>query len=122
MNDDRIVTVLAAMVIGLTLLTLICFITLFLAPNLPFNPLSPERATASAATRQAQTPIEQATPTPPPTYPPTWTPTPTFTPGPTKTTTDTRTPTPTDTSTPTDTPTSTRTSTPLPPTSTPTVT
>jgi hypothetical protein len=53
MNNDRVLTVLAAMIIGLALLTLICFITLFLAPNLPFNPLSPARATVIAATRQA---------------------------------------------------------------------
>jgi hypothetical protein len=122
MNNDRVLTVLAAMIIGLALLTLICFITLFLAPNLPFNPLSPARATVIAATRQAAIPIETPTFTPPPTYPPTWTPSPTLTPGPTRTTTDTRTPTPTDTSTPTDTPTFTPTSTPLPPTDTPTVT
>jgi hypothetical protein len=120
--NGRILIVLIAMIVGLALLLLICFITLFLAPDLPFNPLSPARATSIAEIRMTLEPIPTATFTPPPTYPPTWTPTSTFTPAPTGTATDTRTPTPTDTATPTDTPTLTRTPTPLPPTDTPTVT
>lgn len=118
----RAIIVVIALIIGLTILTLLCFTTLYFAPNLPFNPLSPARATASAATRAAAIAVAQPTATPPPTYPPTWTPTHTFTPAPTKTVTDTRTPTPTRTDTPTPTSTSTRTPTRVPPTNTPTIT
>lgn len=120
--DNRVTTILLAMLLGLTVLACFCYATLFLAPNLPLNPLSPNRATAVAATRLAAAPTPAPTRTPPPTYPPTWTPSPTFTPAPTKTPTQTRTPTPTKTPTETRAPTSTRTPTPLPPTDTPTVT
>lgn len=124
--DDRFLVVLIAMFIGLTIVALLCYATLFFAPNMPLNPLSPARATGVAATRLAQIPTPTYTPMATLTYPPTWTLTPTPTPKPTKTPTDTRTPTPTDTATPTDTPTSTPTptatdtSTPVPPTETPT--
>lgn len=120
--DSRLMTVLLAMIFGLTVLACVCFATIFLQPNIPINPLSPGRATAIAATRLALIPTQAPTGTPVPTYPPTWTPSPTFTPAPTKTPTETRTPTPTDTSTPTRTPTFTRTPTPVPPTDTPTIT
>lgn len=120
--DDRLATVLLAMFLGLLVLSLLCFVTLFLQPNLPFNPLSPDQATAIAATSAALAPTVTPTFTPQPTYPPTWTPTLTPTPGPTKTPTETRTPTPTYTPSPTNTGTPTRTATPLPPTDTPTVT
>jgi len=118
--DKRILTVLVAMVFGLIILTLICLATIFVVPDVPWNPLSPSRATASAATKIAQAPTPAPpTDTPVPTYPATWTPTLTFTPEPTKTATDTRTPTPTKTTTPTATRTATRTpTTVVPPTPT----
>ncbi|HMR64424.1 MAG TPA: hypothetical protein PKE64_10475, partial [Anaerolineae bacterium] len=120
----RIIIILVALIIGLAILTLICFATLFFAPNLPLNPLSPERATRNAQTRvaQLQAQIPTSTPVPAETYPPTWTPTPTETPGPTRTPTETRTTTPTYTGTPTRTPTNTPTATLLPSTNTPTTT
>jgi hypothetical protein len=120
----RIIIILVALIVGLAILTLICFTTLFLAPNFPLNPLSPDRATRNAQTRvaQLQATVPTATPVPAETYPPTWTPTLTETPGPSKTPTETRTTTPTYTSTPTATPTNSPTATLLPSTNTPTTT
>lgn len=120
--NGRLIIILIALIVGLALLTLVCFVTLYLSPNLAFNPLSPARATANAATRIASIPTPEPTLVVAVTYPPTWTPSPTFTPAPTKTVTDTRTPTPTRTATPTDTATFTPTFTPVPPTDTPTAT
>lgn len=118
--DNRTTTVLLSMVMGLTILSCLCYATIFVQPNIPFNPLSPNKATAIAS---QITPVVAAPPGPPPTldqsYPATWTTTPTNTPGPTKTATDTRTPTPTKTSTSTSTPTFTPTFTRVPPTTTP---
>ena len=91
----------------------ICYATIFIQPNIPINPLSPQRATTQAELLVAAQPENAVTPTPDQAYPPTWTPTSTNTPGPTKTPTDTRTPTPTKTSTPTRTPTNTPTNTPV---------
>lgn len=124
MRDNRLTTVLLAMVLGLTVLSILCYATIFIQPNIPFNPLSPQRATEAAQARLASlpTPGPGVTATLDQSYPPTWTPTSTNTPGPTKTPTDTRTPTPTKTATPTRTPTPTHTSTPLPPTLPPTAT
>jgi hypothetical protein len=123
MQDSRLTTVLLAMVLGITVLSILCYATIFIQPNIPFNPLSPQRATEVAATRIAALPAAvEVTPTAEQAYPATWTPTSTSTPGPTKTPTSTRTPTPTKTSTPTRTPTNTATSTPLPPTLPPTAT
>jgi hypothetical protein len=108
---NRLLTVLVAMIFGLIVLTVLCLATIFLAPDVPFNPLSPSRATVAAATRLAQAPTPAPpTQTPIPTYPPTWTPTATFTPAPTKTPSDTATVTPT--KTPSSTPTATVTRTP----------
>jgi hypothetical protein len=119
-NLGNLLTVLLAMMIGLIILTLICLLTIFLNPNVFFNPLSPNRATAIAATRLAGIPTITLTFTPAPTYPPTWTPSATSTPAPTKTATDTRTPTPTDTNTTTTTAKPTRTPTRVvPPKATP---
>ena len=119
--NPNIITILLAMFLGLIILSLVCYATLFLQPNIPFNPLSPDRATSIAATLFAQeTPTPTITNTPPATYPPTWTPSATFTPAPTKTATHTRTSTPTRTNTPTPTNTPTRTPTVVvPPTFTP---
>ena len=115
--DNRWTTVLLALTMGLTILSVLCYATIFIEPNVPFNPLSPSRATEVAL----RTPPEVLSQvmimaTPDQSYPATWTPTPTRTPGPTKTPTDTRTPTPTKTPSPTLTPTPTDTSTRVPPT------
>lgn len=124
--DDRVTTVLLTMVFGMTLLTLLCYITIFVEPNVPFNPLSPNRATIIAETAVAEqgaaVVVAPVVATPDQSYPAVWTSTPTNTPGPTKTPTDTRTPTPTKTPTSTRTPTPTNTNTPLPPTPPPTIT
>jgi len=95
--DDRLTIVLLSMVLGMTILSVLCYATIFIQPNIPFNPLSPQRATDTAATAIAKLPTSTPIPIerPDQTYPPTWTPSPTRTPGPTKTTTQTRTPTPT---------------------------
>ena len=123
--DRRLTTVLLAMVLGMSVLAIMCYATIFVQPNIPFNPLSPQRATEIALVnvvaiqqQQAQGPaatLDQS-------YPATWTTTPTNTPGPTKTATNTRTATPTRTSSPTRTPTATNTRTPAPPPPPPTVT
>lgn len=115
--DNRMATALSAMVLGMTILSCICYATIYVQPNIPFNPLSPNRATAVAAAVLQASAAEPVLPQPTldQSYPATWTPTPTKTPGPTKTATATRTPTPTKTSTPTKTPTSTKTNTPAPP-------
>ncbi len=124
--DDRLTIVLLSMVLGMTILSVLCYATIFVQPDIPFNPLSPRRATDIAATAIAKLPTSTPIPIEKPdqSYPPTWTPSPTRTPGPTKTATDTRTPTPTKTATPTRTHTPTRTPTftpiPPPPTITPT--
>lgn len=119
-NLGNLITVLLAMIVGLIVLTLICLLTIFLNPNVFFNPLSPDRATALAEARIASVPTATFTPPPVETYPPTWTPSATSTPAPTKTATETRTPTPTKTTTPTSTPTFTKTPTRVvPPTFTP---
>ncbi len=55
-NLGNLLTVLLAMIIGLIVLTLVCLLTIFLQPNIFFNPLSPNRATAIAATRLGHTP------------------------------------------------------------------
>jgi hypothetical protein len=117
---SNLLTILLAMILGLIILLLVCFLTIFLQPDIPFNPLSPSRATDIAATRVALEPPTATPTTPAPTYPPTWTPTTTGTPVPTRTPTETRTPTPTYTSSPTNTGTPTRTPTlVVPPTNTP---
>ncbi len=69
--DNRLMIILLAMILGMTILVLICYATIFVQPDLPFNPLSPKRATAIAATRLAKIPTLGPTNTPPATYPPT---------------------------------------------------
>ena len=123
--DKRLTTVLLAMMMGMSVLAILCYATIFMQPNIPFNPLSPQRATEVAlvnvvALQQQQSQLPAATIDQ--SYPPTWTSTPTNTPGPTKTATNTRTATPTKTSSPTRTPTATNTRTPAPPPPPPTVT
>ena len=121
--DNRLTIVLLSMFLGMTVLACLCYATIFAQPNLPFNPLSPQRATEVALERPANVSNQFVpTPTPDQSYPPTWTPSPTRTPGPSKTPTDTRTPTPTRTSTATRTPTPTKTHTPTIPPPPPTLT
>ncbi|MBE7557373.1 MAG: hypothetical protein HS126_40565 [Anaerolineales bacterium] len=121
--DNRWTTVLLALTLGMTLLSVLCYATIFIQPNVPFNPLSPSRATEVALRNPPPVATQVViVATPDQSYPATWTPTPTRTPGPTKTPTDTRTPTPTKTPSPTLTPTPTDTNTPLPPTRPPTPT
>lgn len=115
--DNRWTTVLLALTLGLTILSVLCYATIFIQPNVPFNPLSPNRATEVALRMPPELPGQiLVVATPDQSYPATWTPTPTRTPGPTKTPTDTRTPTPTKTPSPTLTPTPTDTATRVPPT------
>lgn len=123
--DKRLTTVLLAMMLGMSVLAILCYATIFMQPNIPFNPLSPQRATEVALVnvvalqqQQSQFPVATIDQS----YPPTWTSTPSNTPGPTKTATNTRTATPTKTSSPTRTPTATNTRTPAPPPPPPTVT
>lgn len=114
--DNRLTTLLISVVMGMTILSVLCYATIFVQPNIPFNPLSPNRATAQALNNIAMVPPPAiVTATVDQSYPATWTTTPTRTPGPTKTPTETRTPTPTKTFTPTKTPTPTDTNTPAPP-------
>ena len=121
--DNRLTIILMSMFLGMTMLACLCYATIFVQPDIPFNPLSPQKATEIALANPPVGPtVIFATPTLVQEYPPTWTPSPTRTPGPTKTPTDTRTPTPTRTSTATRTPTPTDTSTPVPPPPPPTVT
>jgi hypothetical protein len=122
--DNQWTTVLISVILGITILSCLCYATIFVQPNIPFNPLSPSRATIVAETAIA---LEFASVNVPQiatldqSYPPTWTATPTKTPGPTKTSTVTRTPTPSRTPTPTKTATPTDTSTPRPPPPPPTI-
>lgn len=113
LSSNNLLIILIAMLVGLSILACVCYATIFLQPDLPFNPLRPSRATSIAATLSAQTPTVTITSTPVPTFPPTWTPTNTATPFLTKTPTDTRTPTPSRTATGTPTPFPTLTPTPL---------
>lgn len=92
-----------ALFMVLTLLVVVCYLTIFISPQMllnPFPPVAVELPTSTAVARQgATTPTVTPTYTVQPTFPPTWTPT--------------LTPTPTNTFTPRPT------STPAPPTSTP---
>ena len=93
--------------LALSIFMILCYLLIFLMPDIPFNPWKPYVQALSTIA---------PTPTPLPTLPPTWTPTPaptikptapraTMTPIPTRTLRPTRTPLPTDTPTPTVTPT-----------------
>ncbi len=123
--DDRLTTILLSMVMGMTLLSCICYSAIFAQPNVPFNPLSPDRATKAAAIKALKGPTAGAVAAvgtqnigvrSDGSYPATWTATSTNTPAPTKTSTETRTPTATKTATPTGLPSSTPTETDIPPT------
>jgi len=108
--NDRVALLVTVFILALTLMTCLCYLTIFINPRMPLNPFPPPREVA----------IASATPTAPegegvPTFPPTWTPTQTSTPTETALPTDTPTITPTPTDTPTPTFTSTATRTPAPP-------
>ena len=44
--DNQTTTILLAIVLGMTILSFLCYLTIYIQPNIPFNPLSPNRATA----------------------------------------------------------------------------
>jgi hypothetical protein len=101
--DDRTLEIVTVVVVILIALVMLCYLAIFINPQVIFNPFKPPTATLVADVTSA---VE-----------PTWTPTPTATPTKTSTPTPTWTPTPTPSNTPT--PTDTNTPTPLPPTDTP---
>lgn len=101
--SDRTLEIATVVVVILIALVLLCYLAIFINPQVIFNPFKPPTPTVVVELTKA---LE-----------PTWTPTPTFTPTRTSTPTPTWTPTPTPSSTPT--PTDTATPTPLPPTDTP---
>jgi hypothetical protein len=113
--SDRVARLVTIVVLALTVLTCLCYLTIFVNPRMPLNPFPPPREVAWPS------PTPTTGPSAAPTFPPTWTPTPTATPTATPLPTDTPTitPTPTNTPTPTFTPTATRPPAP-PPTATPT--
>ena len=114
--NDRVALLVTIVVLVLTALTCLCYLTIFINPRIPLNPFPPPLEVAVASpTPTTEAPRSTA-------FPPTWTPTSTATPTDTPTVTDTPTitPTPTDTPTPTFTPTATWT--PRPPTPLPTAT
>ena len=102
--DERVALFATVVFLALTVMTCLCYLTIYINPYMPLNPFPPPRE------------VEVASPTPTrpedtvATFPPTWTPTHTATPTdtPVPTETPTVTPTTTDTPTPTFTPTATR--------------
>jgi hypothetical protein len=108
-QQDRLFSLLSLVMLGLTLLTIIYYITIVVNPMTGLNPFPPDPAGFIVAT---------STPTPIPTETPvaTWTPTrtPTITPTPPPSFTPTITPTPEPTVPPTDTPTPSLTPSPTP--------
>ncbi|MGC9521840.1 MAG: hypothetical protein ACP5HG_08170 [Anaerolineae bacterium] len=105
-EQGRVFNLLSLVVLGLTVLTLICYITIAINPYIPWNPFPPEPgsfvvATATPTSTPTETPAATwtptATPTVTPTPPPSFTPTITPTPEPT---TPPPTPEPTETPTP----------------------
>jgi len=54
--DNRLTIVLLAMMLGMTILSVLCYATIFVQPNIPFNPLSPQRATSIAEEARASLP------------------------------------------------------------------
>jgi hypothetical protein len=101
--DDRTLEIVTVIVVILIALVILCYLAIFINPQVVFNPFKPPTST----------PIAQVTSI----VGPTWTPTHTSTPTNTSTPTPTWTPTATPSNTPT--PTSTSTPTPVPPTETP---
>ena len=119
--NERVALLVTIIVLVLTVLTCLCYLTVFINPHMPLNPFPPPPEVAVASPTPTTEVVSR------PTFPSTWTPTHTATPTDTPVPTDTPTvtPTPTDTPTPTFTPTATwtpapPTPTPPPPTATPT--
>lgn len=79
----------------LTVAIVLCYLTIFVNPQIAFNPFKPSAFKLPTATPAAVAAVTQVPPTstPPPSYPPTWTPT--ATPIPTRTNTPRPTATPT---------------------------
>ena len=96
--NDRTLEIATVVAVVLTALVLLCYLAIFLNPQVPFNPFKPATAAPVAVVS--------------PEVPPTWTPRPTSTSTSTSTPTPTWTPSPTPTNTPL--PTATNTATPLP--------
>jgi hypothetical protein len=111
-DSNRLVELLIIVVLILTGLMMLCYVSIFINPQVLMNPFPPPMEGGVPVANAAESTPTRAGP---PTYPPTWTPTATSTPTPTGTVTPTRTPTPTDTPTSTPTPTTTSTRPPPPP-------
>jgi hypothetical protein len=65
----------AAFFAVLTVLLLLCYVAIFVNPQLPINPFPPPQADVRQAAQHTSTPTVPPTYTPEPTFPPTWTPT-----------------------------------------------
>ncbi len=102
--DERVALFATVVFLALTVMTCLCYLTIYINPYMPLNPFPPPREVAVAS--PTATRPEDTVATFPPTWTPTHTATPTDTPVPTET--PTVTPTTTDTPTPTFTPTATR--------------
>ncbi len=118
--DDRTLEIATVIVVVIIALVILCYLAIFINPQVFFNPLKPSKGPEATPT-----PLFEPTwtPSPTPTATDTATPTATWTPSPTPTNTPTPlppTPTPTDTATPTPIPTKTRRPPPPKPTATPT--
>ncbi len=111
--DDRTLEIATVVIVVLTALVLLCYGSIAVMPQVPWNPFKPPTETVVAGT----TALWEATwtPSPTPTATDTGTPTPTWTPTATATDTPTPTATETPTATPTDTPAPTNTRRPAPP-------
>ncbi len=103
-RGSSIFDLLSLLLVGLTGITLLCYLSVLINPYLFFNPFPPRQESAQIS------PTPTRTPALPPTYTPTFTPTitPTGSPTPTRTPTNTPTVTPTWPPTPTPTPRATR--------------
>ncbi|OQY49040.1 MAG: hypothetical protein B6242_00705 [Anaerolineaceae bacterium 4572_78] len=112
--SNKITTVFLVLMIGSTMLLCLCYLAIFISPDIPLNPYPPVAATARVESTLIAKALRNLPPTPTSTgrYPPTWTPTTTSSPTWTLTPTETRTPTPTWTVSATKTPRPTKTTTP----------
>jgi hypothetical protein len=102
--DERVALFATVVFLALTVMTCLCYLTIYINPYMPLNPFPPPREEEIASPTPSRP--EDTVATFPPTWTPTHTATPTDTPVPTET--PTITPTVTDTPTPTFTPTATR--------------
>jgi outer membrane biosynthesis protein TonB len=103
--DDRTLEIATVVVVVLIALVILCYLSIFINPQVVFNPFKPVVPTptkqAEAVVEPTWTPSPEPTSTITPTPTSTWTPTPTRTPSPIPTSTATETPVPTDTPQPT---------------------